>query len=89
MADAQVTCINKQPRNDTYEGITHLGGNGWRWTRAQVISSIEDGSNTFFTLVNGNRANIGVVDGPNGKYVRTYANGKWNDNLLALFECVA
>jgi len=29
MADVQVKCINKQPRNDTHEGITHLGGEGF------------------------------------------------------------
>lgn len=33
MADRQVTCINKQPRNDPHEGITHLGGYGWYATR--------------------------------------------------------
>lgn len=87
MADSRVTCINKQPRNDPYEGITHLGGPGWKWTRQKVIESIEAGTNTFFTMTNGQRANIGVVDGPNGKYVRTYANNKWNDNLLSLPEC--
>src|SRR3546814_17202391 len=41
MADVQVTCINKQPRNDPYEGITHIGGATWHWTRQQVIDSIE------------------------------------------------
>jgi hypothetical protein len=56
-------------------------------TRQQVINSIEAGSNTLFTLVGGKRAEIGVVDGPNGKYVRTHADGYWNDNLLALTEC--
>lgn len=87
MADVQVRCINKQPRNNPYEGITHLGGDGWKWTRAEVITSIEGGSNTFYTLVRGNRGNIGVVDGANGKYLRTYADGEWNDNLLSLPEC--
>lgn len=87
MPDVQVTCINKQPRQDPHEGITHLGGVNWRWTRQQVIESIEARTNTFYTLVSGNRADIGVVHGPNGKYVRTYADGKWNDNLLALPEC--
>jgi hypothetical protein len=87
MADVQVTCIDKEPRNNTHEGITHLGGSNWRWTRQDVITSIEGKTNTFYTLVGGKRANVGVVDGPNGKYVRTYADDKWNDNLLALPEC--
>lgn len=87
MADVQVTCINKQPRNDPYEGITHLGGATWHWTRQQVIDSIEAKTNTFYTFVANNRGDIGVVNGANGKYLRTYADGKWNDNLLALPEC--
>jgi hypothetical protein len=87
MADARVTCVNKQPRQNPHEGITHLGGEGWHWTRQQVIDSIENATNTFHTLVNGNRADVGVVDGPTGKYLRTRADGKWNDNLLALSEC--
>jgi hypothetical protein len=87
MADKRVTCINKQSRQSTHEGITHLGGTDWRWTRQEVISSIEAKTNTFHTLVNGNRADIGIVDSPSGKYLRTYADGKWNDNLLALPEC--
>lgn len=88
MTDVQIKCINKQPRDNAYDGITHLGGDGWKWTRADVIRSIESKTNTFYTRVNGTRADVGVVDGPNGKYVRTYANGNWNDNLLALKECV-
>jgi len=90
MADVLVTCINKLPRDNTHEGITHLGGPGggaWKWTRAQVIQSIKTGSNTFYTDVNGKRANIGVVAGPHGEYLRTHADGVWNDNLLALPEC--
>lgn len=87
MADVQVTCINKTPRNDPYEGITHLGNSSGKWTRQQVIDWIESKSNTFYTSSGGNRSNIGVVNGPNGKYLRTYANGQWNDNLLALPEC--
>lgn len=87
MADVQVLCINKRDRDNRHEGITHLGGNGWKWTRDEVIRSIEAKTNTFFTQVTGNRSDIGVVNGPNGKYLRTYADGQWNDNLLALREC--
>ena len=51
MADLQITCINKQPRDNPHEGITHLGGSGWKWTRAQVVASIKSKTNTFFTRV--------------------------------------
>jgi hypothetical protein len=87
MADVQVTCINKQPRNNPHEGITHLGGPGWKWTRQEVIRSIEAKTNTFYTLVNGKRAYIAVVNGPNGKYLQTHADNQWNNNLLSLPEC--
>ena len=73
MADVQIRCINKTPRNDPYEGITHLGNSQGKWTRQQIIGWIEDRSHTFYTLVQGNRGDIGVVNGANGKYVRTYA----------------
>jgi hypothetical protein len=87
MADVQVTCINKNPRDDTHHGITHLGGSTWKWTRQEVITSIENRSNTFYTFVNSKRANVVVRQGANGKYVQTQADGYWNDNLLALKEC--
>lgn len=87
MADAQVTCITKPNRNSSHEGITHLGGATWKWTRQQVVDSINARTNTFYTMVNGKRADVGVVNGANGQYVRTHADGVWNDNLLALPEC--
>jgi uncharacterized protein DUF3892 len=87
MADVQVLCINKQPRSDPHEGITHLGGAGWRLTRQEVVDCIKAGLHSFFTMVNGRRADVGVVNAANGPYVRTHADGYWNDNLLALPEC--
>ena len=89
MADVQVTCINKLPRDDPHEGITHLGGASWRWTRQQVIDSITVGSNTFFTNVGGRRATVAVRHGVHGDYLQTHADGQWNNNLLALDECLA
>jgi uncharacterized protein DUF3892 len=87
MADLQVTCINKQPRNDTHEGITHLGGNGWRHTRGEIVFNIDNGVHTYYTLVNGRRAEVKTRNGQNGKYVQTVADGYWTDNLLAMPEC--
>ena len=87
MSNLQVTCINKVPRDDPHEGITNLGGSNWKWTRQQVIDAIEGNLHTFYTSVNGKVAYVGVVNGKNGKYVRTHADNVWNDNLLALPEC--
>ena len=87
MADVQVTCINKQPRNNPHEGITHLGGNGGHWTRQQVMTRSTAAPTRSSIYVNGKRADVAVVHGPNGDYVRTHADGVWTDNLLALPEC--
>lgn len=87
MADIEIICINKVPRENKHEGITHLGSVHGKSPRADIISWIETGTHSFYTLVGGRRGNIGVVNGPNGKYVRTHADGTYNDNLLALPEC--
>lgn len=92
MADVQVTCINKSTPNGGHEHITHLGNPSakWKWTREAVIESIDAKTNTFYVLdpKNGKRADVGVVR-PEGRaaYVRTYADGDWNDNLLSLSTC--
>lgn len=92
MADVQVTCITKPDPSSPHEHITHLGnpGAGWKWTREQVIASIDAGTNTFYVIdrYTKKRAEVGVVR-PSGRnpYVRTYADGDWNDNLLSLNQC--
>jgi len=92
MADVQVTCITKKNQGSTHEHITHLGNPvaQWHWTREKVITSIEEKSNTFYVLnpISGARADIGVVR-ESGKppYLRTYADGQWNNNLLSLSQC--
>ena len=85
--DVQITCINKNPRDNTHEGITHVGNSQGKWPRSDVIAWIESRQNTFYTMSNGVRADVGVVNGQNGKYLRTYANGRYTDNLLSLPEC--
>ena len=88
MANLQVTCINKPDRDSRHESITHLGGAGWRYTRAEVIRFINDGVHTFHTEgADGARAEVRVIQGPGGEYVRTHADGTFTDNLLTLAEC--
>lgn len=75
----------------THEHIVHLWwtnpatserGDG---TRAEVVSMVEQGTKAYVDDAHGNRADVRVVTPATGaKYLRTYADGKWTDNLLAL-----
>jgi Protein of unknown function (DUF3892) len=94
MADCQVTCITKPRPLDPHEHITHVGNPHanppWRWTREQVIDSIDRRTNTFYVIDarTGRRADIAVFRQA-GKvpFLRTHADGDWNDNLLSLPQC--
>jgi hypothetical protein len=92
MADVQVTCITKPHAQSPHEHITHLGNPAanWKWTREQVIASIDGRTNTFFVIdpYTGRRSNVGVVRvAARAPYLRTHADGDWNDNLLSLNQC--
>ena len=94
MADVQITCITKPNPQSSHEHITHVGNptasTPWKWTREEVIHSIEAKTNTFYVIDSrsGKRANVGVFRAA-GKapFLRTYADGDWNDNLLSLNQC--
>ena len=92
MANYEVNAVNKPNRDSRHEHITHIGHNGnlWRMRREKVIVRIDTKQDTFHTIdkTTGKKVYIGVVREP-GKdpYLRTHADGKWNDNLLALPEC--
>jgi hypothetical protein len=91
MADVRITCITK-PQNGKHEHITHVGNKdgNWKWTVEAVIQSIEAKTNTFYVADprTGKRADVGVVRPINhAPYIRTYADGVWNDNLLSLPSC--
>ncbi len=90
MADLEVTCIIKPNLDSTHEHITHLGGYGWFATREKVIQNIENNTDTFYVLdpTNRRRSDVGVVRqlGQN-PYLRTYADGYYNNNLLSLDQC--
>jgi hypothetical protein len=92
MAEKQVTCINKPNHMSSHEHITHIGnaGEGWRETRELAIHEIDNNINQFFTIerTTGKKCYVGVVrEAGKNPYLRTHADGKYNDNLLAQPEC--
>jgi hypothetical protein len=87
MAEYQITCT-VMSGGSGHEHITQVGASTEHWAAAAVVEMIEEQTDAFFTSVDGARSNLGVRKGPNGrKYLQTYANVKWNDDLLALPRC--
>jgi hypothetical protein len=87
-----VNCIRKSASNGGHEHITHIGNseNAWILEKSDAIQRIDSGGESFYTLElrTGKKMFIGVVRSP-GKapYLRTHADGIWNDNLLAQSTC--
>lgn len=96
MKEFQVTCINKPNRMSSHEHITHIGNitndpaNRWRLAREEAIRRIEAKEEAFYTVdrATGNKMYIDVVrETGRNPFLRSHADGKWNDNLLAQTEC--
>ena len=89
----QIRCINKIPRENAWERITHVGGGDgagrWRLTVADVIGRIEGGKEAFYvSRPQGDTVNVVVaVSRWGNKYIKTTADGDSPNNLLSLPEC--
>ncbi|MDQ7978708.1 DUF3892 domain-containing protein [Paraburkholderia sp. SARCC-3016] len=94
MNEYEVNCVNKPNRNSPHEHITHIGhtANNWRLTREEAIKRIDNKEAVFYTIdkTTGKHVYIGVYrEQGRAPFLRTHADGKWNDNLLAQVECGA
>jgi hypothetical protein len=93
MPDCRITCIRKPHPHSPHEHITHIGNPQANWilTREDAIRRIDNGTDSFYVLdpVTMKRADVGVVRAE-GKapYLRTHADGYYNDNLLSLGQCL-
>lgn len=90
---AQIQCINKIPRQDPNESITHVGGQStdgsrWKLPLADAIGKIERGEWKFYVSVNGTSTWVVVaVSRANNRYLRTESDSSTSNNLLSLPEC--
>lgn len=83
----EITCINKTNRTNPHERIQTVGGNGFRYSVADAIKRIENGTNTFWTRGGGKVADVIVAIRDGHKYLKTTNDGVQPDNLLALPNC--
>jgi hypothetical protein len=93
----RITCINKSNgyHGDPHHAISHLGwrneetGETGKNSRLEIYNWLKDkGGVAYVSDSRGNRATVGTREHANGtKYLQTYADQVWTDNLLALPEC--
>ena len=92
MPEYQVTCINKPHHHSSHEHITHIGNltDKWRLTREDAIERIDKKQDQFYTIdrTTNKKCYVAVVrEKDKVPFLRTYADGKPNDNLLEQSEC--
>ncbi|MEW4565041.1 DUF3892 domain-containing protein [Bremerella sp. JC770] len=86
MADRQVTRSGKDGSGD----ITALCNTGQAWSprrKNDAINDIENGNHSYFVEVSGKRVDIHVVNGQNGKHLRTDPDKTSRNNLDDLPNC--
>ena len=84
MADLHVTRTGK----DYYGDIMSLCGWWGSTSKPVAIREIESRLHSYFVQdIYGRRANVHVVNGPTGKYLRTDSNSNCSDNLSSLPSC--
>ena len=94
----RITCINKSQgyHQDPHHAIQSLGwinesnGKEGKNTRLEIYSWLKENkaNEAYVKDRAGNIAYLYPRENQNGtKYVQTYADNKWSDNLLSLPEC--
>lgn len=89
---AEIKCINKDPRQDPYRAITHVGGfetSQWRLTLSDAIEKIERKEWSFYvSRPRGDTVQVVVAISRFGNnYLKTTADADEPNNLLSLPEC--
>ncbi len=93
----RITCINKEEGHhlDPHAAIISLGwvedgtGKSGKWAREKVYNWIKNERGVAYVLdQRGNKAYLYGRENIYGtKFVQTYADQVWTDNLLSLPEC--
>lgn len=86
MAERQVT----RSRKDSEGDITALCNPARYWSprfKAEAIHDIETGTHRYYVTGDGGTVYVRVVNGPNGKYLRTTPDPHSSNNLDNLPDC--
>jgi hypothetical protein len=87
----RITHIRMSATGSTHEHITDFKWKGYesgevgQSSKAALVDWIDEKNGKAYVESSSTKVSVGVVK-PQGRqpYLRTYANGEWNDNLLSL-----
>jgi Protein of unknown function (DUF3892) len=84
----EVTCIVTEDRHGQGVRIVQIGGKDWQKKLHDVVYEIGLDVSVFFTYVDGQRAELHVVEPEKGKlHLRTDKDEGTTNNLLSLPQC--
>jgi hypothetical protein len=89
MASFQIVAVRTESSSSgSHEHISKVKTSGGsEWSRATVVKDIREGGDSYYTEVNGSKADVIVVECPNctfSDYIKTTADSTTADNLLSL-----
>jgi Protein of unknown function (DUF3892) len=82
-----VTCITKTEHASPYQRISHIGGNGWRFTQEQAVQGILSEQYLFYMLKGTKNIELTIGLYEDIVYLKTTADGHHPNHLLRLPEC--
>lgn len=86
--EIEVTCVITEDDGTDNERIVQVGGNGWQKKVSDVVWEMDLGVAIYFTMVDGQRAEIHKVTPDYGPpYLRTDHDDENTNNLMALPRC--
>ena len=84
----EVKCVITERDVDGSDRIIQIGGNDWQEKLSDVLLKIGIKSSSYYTMIDGQRADILVVRPAIGDpYLRTSKDGHHTNNLLRLRPC--
>jgi len=82
----EITCIVPDS-SDPGARIDAVGGSGWQKDEDTVIREIDNGTESYYTNANGQRADVVVMRDRDAPYLRTDPDATTANNLLSLPNC--
>ncbi len=89
----EIKCINKQPRDNAWERITHIGlatpfKGRLRITQQEAVDLIDSEEEEFYVNIEWDRVKVITASSRfNNRYIKTESDGDEPNNLLSLPEC--